>query len=115
MTTATALAPTDAPLLTRRDKAIATAEARSATLFQDGYKCDPDADMPGRYHVSKTPELLTRRPLRPGESASYEVDVTTGECSCPAYAWLGTCKHRVAVLRAVAEAVRLLGPMLPRG
>ncbi len=92
-------------------KSLKTTAARGERLFQDGYSIEPYAERPGVYAVLRSAEDV--RPLRKGETLWNDVDVCNQDCTCECFRWRGTCKHLVAVNRAVAQAARLLGPMLP--
>ena len=105
--------PTPAPLgaaaLSRQDKARITTIQRGATLFADGYRIEPYADRPGIYAVYQ-PE---GRRIPKGCAAWYDVDIANQDCQCAAFEQLGTCKHLIATNKAVAEAARLMAPLIP--
>ncbi len=100
------------PNLTTAQKAMATTIARSLTLLSaDGYTIEPYADCPGVYSVAR-PEA-DKRPLRKGETLWNDVDILNQDCTCECFRFRGTCKHLLATNKAVAEAARLMAPMLP--
>lgn len=98
----------------RVEKALKTTKERSLFLFQSGYRFEPDPHRPGFY--------FCRRPLpfidkKTGEIVEgYWLDVTRGDtfCSCPQFNYAKDCKHRIALVRALRDAVDLLYPMLKK-
>ncbi len=98
--------------LNAAQKSLETTIARGETLLTaDGYTIEPYADRPGVYMVAR-PEN-DPRPLPKGSSAWNDVDVLNQECTCAAFEFHGTCKHLIATNKAVAEAARLMAPLLP--
>ena len=93
-------------------KAIATTTARDETLLTaDGYTIEPYADRPGIYAVTRGEN--DHRPLRAGETLWNDVDVCNQDCTCQGFRFRGTCKHLISTTKALAEAARLMAPMLP--
>lgn len=117
--TAPAIPTEDQRPLSRKEKGLATTQARGKSLFADGYEIFPPqpGDPPGVYIVQTPPRVDKKT----GEvyRLQYEVDYTHGECRqgtepCPAFAnFDGQCKHLIAVTKIVDNARRLLGPMIP--
>jgi hypothetical protein len=92
-------------------KAIATTVARAETLLtDDGYTIEPYMDKPGIYAVTRSEN--DTRPLRKGETLWNDVDVCHQDCTCEGFRFRGTCKHLIATSKALAEAARLMAPML---
>ena len=92
----------------RDEKALATTRLRAKTLFHDGYIIHVNADQPGVYAV----ETPIKRARGVEFRDTYAVDSNAGTCTCPAYLRFAECKHSAAVVAAVREARRLLGPSL---
>jgi hypothetical protein len=103
-------APNNEIALRARDiKALTTTKIRATTLLADGYKVET-TEAPGIYFVRRPAPLVDRRT---GEQIDgYTVDICQRTCNCPAHANLGDCKHIIATLTAIAEALSLVAPML---
>lgn len=97
---------------TRDQKALQTTITRGETLLTSGgYTIEPYADRPGVYSVMRGEN--DPRPLQSGETLWNDVDIVHQDCTCRAFEFHGNCKHLIAVNMAVAEATRILSPMLP--
>jgi hypothetical protein len=102
--------PTTSP--SRIQKAVQTTIRRGKTLFSsDGYRIRPYPARPGVYRVARSEE--DRRKLREHERPCYDVDIVHQDCTCPGFEHHGACKHLAAVNAVIAEAMRLLAPLLP--
>jgi len=91
-------------------QALRTTQIRATSLLSEGYKVET-TDTPGIYFVRRPVPLIKKDGTY---IEGYTVDICQGTCSCPAFASLGDCKHKIAVLTSIAEAVALLGPLLPQ-
>lgn len=92
--------------LSRRERYLQTAEARSWDItLENGYQFEPLVSEPGVFRLW--------RPV-PNDHLYYRLDFYEADCicDCPGFEIYGACKHRIALLRAVNEAMNLLAPML---
>ena len=119
-TTIDAEIPTDdTPRLSARIiAAINTTEQRADSLWSDGYTMEPIDPIHLTYFVRRPRPLLD---TRTGETTEgYTVDVPSRTCSCPMWersmvaVGQGRCKHLLAVLDRVTDALRTLGLGIPQ-
>lgn len=104
----------DEPRLSARIlAAINTTEQRADTLWADGYTMEPIDAVHLVYFVRRPRPLID---TRTGETTEgYTVDVRARTCSCPMWersmvsVGRGVCKHLVAVVDRVTDALRTLG------
>lgn len=92
---------------------ITTTALRAQTLLAEGYKIAPTTRSLV-YEVQKPPQLM----VRTGEMREFDpyiVDAAACTCTCPMFAGYGTCKHSLAVVTAVADAMALLIPIAAGG
>lgn len=113
-TTFDAEIPYDEPRLSPRIiAAINTTEQRGGTLWADGYTMEAIDPVHLVFFVRRPRPLLDTRTGTVTEG--YTVDVVNRSCSCPMWdrsmmaVGRGVCKHLVAVVDRVTDALRTLG------